>query len=112
MDVKAPLERYREVTRSKIDLERIVRSVDVLRGSGVRHTFRTTVVPGFVGKDDVAQIGEWLKGSARYVIQPFEPRSTLDPSFLEVKPFGRAEVEAIADAARPFFGEVLVAGHH
>jgi pyruvate formate lyase activating enzyme len=112
LDVKAPLERYREVTRSDVALERIVRSVDVLRSSGVRHTFRTTVVPGFVGRDDVVRIGEWLEGGASYVIQPFVPRTTLDPAFLEIKPFALAAIEEIAEAVRPYFGEVRIDGQH
>jgi len=106
MDIKAPLERYREVTRSNIDLERIVRCADLLRDSGVKHTFRTTVVPGLVGKDDVVKIGEWLNGAAHYVVQQFVPQTTIDPAYLEVKPFGRAELEEIAAAARPYFVEV------
>jgi pyruvate formate lyase activating enzyme len=106
MDIKAPLERYREVTRSNIDLERIVRCADLLRDSGVKHTFRTTVVPGLVGKDDVIKIGEWLNGAAHYVIQQFVPQTTIDPAYLEVKPFGRAELEEIAAAARPYFVDV------
>ncbi len=108
MDVKAPLERYREVTRSSIDLEKIVRSVDLVRGSGIPYLLRTTVVPGFVGKDDVLRIGEWLEGAASYAVQPFVPQTTIDPAFMAIKPFGRAELEDIAAAARPFFGEVLV----
>jgi pyruvate formate lyase activating enzyme len=110
MDIKAPLERYREVTRSNIDLERIVRCADLLRGSGVKHTFRTTVVPGLVGKDDVVKIGEWLAGAAHYVVQQFVPQTTIDPAYLEVKPFGRAQLEEMAAAARPYFGEVRVEG--
>jgi pyruvate formate lyase activating enzyme len=110
MDVKAPLMRYREVTRSAIDLEKIVRSIDLLRSSSVKHTFRTTVVPGFVGKDDVVEIGEWLGGAESYLIQSFVPQTTIDPAFMEIKPFGRTELEAIAAAARPFFGEVLIEG--
>jgi len=110
MDVKAPLERYREVTRSKIDVERIVLAVDLVRKSGLTHTFRTTVVPGLVGKDDVARIGEWLEGAAHYVIQPFVPQTTLDPAFLEVKPYSRAEIEEIAAAARPFFERIDIEG--
>jgi len=106
MDIKAPLERYREVTRSNIDLERIVRCADLLRGSGVKHTFRTTVVPGLVGKDDVVKIGEWLAGAAHYVVQQFVPQTTIDPAYLEIKPFGRAELKEIAAAARPYFVEV------
>jgi len=110
MDVKAPLERYREVTRSNVDLEKIVRSIDLIRGSGVTYDFRTTVVPGLVGKDDVVQIGEWLKGAAHYVIQPFVPQTTIDPAFMEIKPYGRAEIEEIAAAARPFFERIDIEG--
>jgi len=106
MDIKAPLERYREVTRSNVDLERIVRCADLLRESGVKHTFRTTVVPGLVGKDDVTKIGEWLNGAAHYVVQQFVPQTTIDPAYLEVKPFGRAQLEEMAAAARPYFVEV------
>ena len=108
LDIKAPLERYREVTRSTVDPEKIARAADLLRGSGVKHTFRTTVVPGLVGREDVARIGEWLKGADRYLIQPFVPRTTLDPSYLEVKPYGRAELAEIAAAAAPYFGEVRI----
>jgi pyruvate formate lyase activating enzyme len=110
MDVKAPLERYREVTRSNVDLERVVRSADLLRGSGVKHTFRTTVVPGLVGKEDVIKIGEWLNGAESYLIQQFVPQTTIDPAYLEVKPFGRTDLEAIVAAAKPYFGDVRIEG--
>lgn len=110
LDIKAPLERYREVTHSQIDVEKIVRSVDLLRSSGITHHFRTTVVPGLVGRDDVVRIGEWLRGEDLYLIQQFVPQTTIDPAFLEVKPFPRAELEAIAAAARPYFGEVRLEG--
>lgn len=110
MDIKAPLERYREVTRTNVEIERIVRSADILIGSGIRHTFRTTVVPGLVGREDVVKIGEWLRGAASYVIQSFVPQTTIDPAFLDVKPYGREELEAMAVAARPYFGEVRLEG--
>ena len=110
MDIKAPLERYREVTRSMIDVEKIVRSADLLKASGLKHTFRTTVVPGLVGKDDVVKIGEWLAGAGHYLIQQFVPQTTIDPAYLEVKPYGRPELEAIVAAAKPYFGEVGIEG--
>jgi pyruvate formate lyase activating enzyme len=110
MDVKAPLERYREVTRSTIDLEKIVRSADLLRSSTVKHHFRTTVVPGFVGKEDVVKIGEWLDGAGSYSLQQFVPQTTIDPAFLGIKPFSRAELEDIVAAARPYFQDVRIEG--
>jgi len=110
LDIKAPLERYREVTRANVDLEWIVRSADLLRTAGVKHTFRTTAVPGLVGKDDVVRIGEWLKGAEHYLIQQFVPQTTIDPAYLSVKPYSRAELEAIVAAAKPYFGEVRIEG--
>lgn len=110
LDIKAPLERYREVTRSTVDPEKIARAADLLRGSGVKHTFRTTVVPGLVGKDDVVKIGEWLKGAENYLIQQFVPQTTIDPAYLGVTPFSRAALEEIAAAARPYFGDVRIEG--
>ena len=110
MDVKAPLERYREVTRSNVEVEAIVRSADLLRQSGVRLTFRTTVVPGLVGREDVVKIGEWLRGAESYLIQQFVPHTTIDSAYLEKKPYGREELEALVEAARPFFKEVGIEG--
>jgi pyruvate formate lyase activating enzyme len=108
MDVKAPLERYREVTRSNVDLEDIVRSADLIRNSGVRATFRTTVVPGLIGREDVVKIGEWLRGADCYLIQQFVPHTTIDPAYLEKKPYARAELDALVEAARPYFHEVRI----
>ncbi len=110
MDIKAPLERYREVTRSDVDLEAVVTSVDLLKGSGVRTTFRTTVVPGLVDKADVVKIGEWLDGAENFLVQSFVPHDTLDPAFLERRPYGREELEDILEAAKPFFHDVRIEG--
>jgi hypothetical protein len=78
--------------------------------SGVRQTLRPRVVPGFVGKEDVVKIGEWLDGAANYLIQQFVPQTTIDPAFLAVKPFGRAELAEIVEAAKPYFQDVRIEG--
>lgn len=110
MDIKAPLERYREVARVNVEIEDIVRSADLVRNSGLRTTFRTTVVPGLVGRDDIIRIGEWLKGAESYVLQQFVPHNTIDPAFLEKTPYDRRGLEAMAEAAGPYFREVRIEG--
>jgi pyruvate formate lyase activating enzyme len=110
MDIKAPLERYREVTRSNVEVEAVVRSADLLRGSGVRLTFRTTVVPGLIGREDIVRIGEWLRGAESYLIQQFEPHTTIDPAYLERKPYTPQELESLVEAARPYFKEARLEG--
>ncbi|MCX6565973.1 MAG: anaerobic ribonucleoside-triphosphate reductase activating protein [Candidatus Aminicenantes bacterium] len=110
MDVKAPLERYPEVVRAPVDPAAIARSTEIVRTSGLRHIFRTTVVPGLVGEDDVRKIGEWLNGAPLYRIQSFSPIRTLDPSFQAIQPFSSDELKRMAAAARPYFGDVQIEG--
>jgi pyruvate formate lyase activating enzyme len=110
LDVKASIERYPEVVRAAVDVADIVRSVEIVRGAGPGHLFRTTVVPGLVGEDDIRKIGEWLDGAPLFQIQSFTPIRTLDPAFQEIKPYGRDEIDRMVEAARPHFGKVLVEG--
>ncbi len=110
MDVKAPLERYREVTGSKVNADDIARSASILRESGLPHLFRTTVVPGLIGVEDIEAIGRWLEGAAVYQVQQFSPVGTLDAEYRRIKPYSRDEVKRLADAARPFFKDVLIEG--
>ena len=110
MDVKAPLDRYREVTGSKVDAESIIRSAAILRASGRPHLFRTTVVPGLIGVEDIETIGRWLWGADVYQVQQFSPVGTLDAEYGRIKPYSRDEVKRLADAARPFFKDVLIEG--
>ena len=63
MDIKAPIQRYAEVVKTKVNLNKIQRSVEMICKSGLDYEFRTTVVPGLLGEEDIAEITSWLKGS-------------------------------------------------
>ncbi len=110
MDVKAPLARYKQVTRSEVAEDDIVRSLDSVRGSGLPHLFRTTVVPGLVGEKDLLEIAQLLHGAALFQVQQFSPRNTIDRNYLQVPAFPREEVERLAGLVRPYFREVRVMG--
>ena len=110
MDIKAPLEKYREVTRSNVDVEDIIKSVELLMSSAVRYTFRTTVVPGLLGRADIVKIGEWLRGAESYLLQQFVPQNTLDPAYMEKKPYSRRELDEMREAAEPYFKEAVIEG--
>ena len=105
MDVKAPLRRYPEVVRFKVDVDAVRRSIRLLRRSSVDHEFRTTVVPGLLDGDDLEEIARALSGSKRYVIQQFRPGRTLCPDFAEVKPYAASQLKAFRDRVAPYFGE-------
>lgn len=110
MDVKAPLKRYQEVTRAAVNEEDIVRSMDIIKNSGLGYVFRTTLVPGLVGPEDIKQICQMLNGAKIYQLQQFIPLNTLDSHYLQKKPYRREEVQGLAKIAEPYFSEVRIEG--
>ncbi len=110
MDIKAPIERYSEVAGVSVRGEDIARSAEIVKGSGLKYMFRTTVVPGLLGREDMRKIGEWLEGAELYQLQQFVPHDTIDPAWLDVKPYPREEFIMLQEIARPFFKEVRVEG--
>lgn len=110
MDVKAPLKRYQEVTRAAVNEEDIVRSVDIIKNSGLGYVFRTTLVPGLVGPEDIKKICQMLDGAKIFQLQQFVPLNTLDSHYLQKKPYRREEVQGLARIAEPYFSEVRIEG--
>ncbi|MFA6193322.1 MAG: anaerobic ribonucleoside-triphosphate reductase activating protein [Parcubacteria group bacterium] len=92
-----------------VDMERIRLSVDLIRNSGVDYEFRTTAVPGLHKKSDFASIGEWLKGSKKYVLQAFEDKGKiLDPNLVKKTKGKRLNLEKIAKNIEKYFGKVEI----
>ena len=110
MDVKAPLEKYQEVTRSKVNSEDIRESIDIIKNSGLEYVFRTTVVPGLVGNKDIEKISKMLDGAKVFQLQQFLPKNTIDADYQQKKPYSREELQAFAKIAEPFFLEVKIEG--
>jgi hypothetical protein len=63
-----------------------------------------------IEKEDIVKIGEWLSGAESYLIQQFVPHTTIDPAYLEKKPYGREELEELVEAARPYFKDARLEG--
>ena len=108
MDIKAPPERYSEVVRADVDMDKVRKTVKLIMKSGVDYEFRTTVVPRLHSKEDIKKICEWLKGARRFFIQGFMPGNTLDKGFSNESAFPDKELEGFAEVAREYFKEVGV----
>lgn len=110
MDIKAPLRRYAEVVRAEVREEAIRRTIEVLERARVAHVFRTTVVPGLVGEEDLVEIATLLEGAPTFQVQQFSTKNPIDRRYLQVKPYPAEEIQRMADRIRPYFGEVRVEG--
>ena len=72
MDIKNCREKYAQTSGlDSLDLAKVEKSVEILLQGRVEYEFRTTVVRELHTVEDMARIGEWIKGAKRYYIQSF-----------------------------------------
>ena len=110
MDVKAPMERYQEVTRTDVDVKMILKSIHIIMNSGQDYMFRITAVPGLIDMKGMVAIGRMLEGAKVFQIQQFMPVNTLDPAFERLKPFKKKELQELGKKVEGFFSEVRIEG--
>ena len=104
MDIKAPKERYKELTNVDVDVEKIDESIDILKKENIDFEFRTTVVPGLITKKDIIEIAKWLTKAPKYFLQTFENTTkTIDPAFMEVKMFEPGFLEDLREEIKSYF---------
>ena len=106
MDVKAPLDRYEEVTRASVDQEKIRKSIHIIMNSGLDYVFRITLVPGLIDEEGMVEIGRLCEGAKVFQIQQFEPVNTLDPAFEKLKPLKREKIHAMGRCVEKYFSEI------
>jgi len=123
MDIKAPFGvktqnsklktqklKYEELTGVKIDIQKIKRSIKLIKNSGLNYEFRTTVAP-LLKEEDVLQIAKELKGVKKFVLQVFRPVDTLiDSRLAKMKIFSREDLDAIGQKIKDNFERFEIRG--
>lgn len=104
MDIKGPLEKYKQIVGEGVSLENIQRSVELAK-SAPDYEFRTTVLPKLHSKKDIQSIGRWLQGAKRYFLQPFRPGKTLDAAFADAKTFSDEQLAEFCRILRIFIDD-------
>lgn len=87
MDIKNDFDNYDEITCSKVDVEKIKKSIDIILKSGINYEFRTTVYPKYIKAENLENIAKYLKkvGSKEYVLQNyFDHNKTVIPYSVEM----------------------------
>jgi pyruvate formate lyase activating enzyme len=110
MDVKAAPARYSEATGKLVNLDRILRSIELLKQNRVTYEFRTTVVPGLVDEAAIEQIGKLIEGAPLWALQQFQNKVVLDPAMHTRKPLAPERIRALAVRAAPFAKKVVTRG--
>ncbi len=108
MDVKAPLDKYNLATGRRIPVEKIRRSIDLIRDSDLDHEFRTTVVPSLHIQADIEQILDLISGSRRYVLQTFLNNNPLKHALARQPPARWQPTQAWLDENTSLVGELII----
>lgn len=109
MDLKNSPARYGETVGVKnFDLAPIRESLRLLKTSGIPYELRTTVVRELHTPEEIRAMGEWAQGAPVYCLQRFVDSGNLISPGLHAPSEG--EIQALAQAARPWFGQVEIRG--
>jgi pyruvate formate lyase activating enzyme len=104
MDIKAPFERYAEITRRLVDLEEIKKSIKITMEAGFSainsekglfdYEFRSTLVPGFHQVEDIKAMAGLIAGAKKYFLQNFISQGKiLDSNWLNRRSFTEKEMK-------------------
>ena len=103
MDINAPLDkRYSPASGVEVVLDKIKESIQILMNSDIGYEFRTTVVPTFLGEEEIVEIARSIAGAKKYVLQQFNPRQTLDPRLEIIEPYSKKEMEKMVNLAKDY----------
>ncbi|MFC1770501.1 anaerobic ribonucleoside-triphosphate reductase activating protein [Candidatus Margulisiibacteriota bacterium] len=109
MDLKAPLENYKEVTGVDLDTNLVEKSINLLKNQdSIISEFRTTVWKGYFDKYDPKKLLAPIKGASLYYIHNFFSLvKELPSSYL---PASKEEVAGVLSLANKDIKEVKLRG--
>ncbi len=100
MDLKAPLKKYKEVTRSKISSKRIAESINIIVSSLVEHEFRTTLYPKLTVGDFKEMVS--LIPNQKWFLQEMKPEHAYDARVRKIKPMKANKVKEILSVTKEY----------
>ena len=111
MDIKADKEGYGSLTGlSFVPMEKIERSIQLIRTCGIPYEFRTTMVKPLHTKESFLKIAEWIGGANLYALQKFVQQDRL-VSGKTFSAFTDEEAAEIAEGIQGAFGKCILRGY-
>jgi pyruvate formate lyase activating enzyme len=109
MDIKAPLEKYREVVGVFVNEKAVKETIKILMTSKMDYEFRTTIVSGELVFEDFEKIGKLIKGAKRYFLQAFVPNDNLnDKNYSIRKSPTKADLEKMKSIVSKYIKDVSI----
>jgi len=112
VDIKNSPEKYEITAGAKGILEKVKETVNILKEGKVPYEFRTTVTGNLHTVEDMRSIGEWIKGTEKYFIQPFKDSGDIVAGSEYASSFEceNGHAEALLEAVKPFVPNAKIRG--
>jgi pyruvate formate lyase activating enzyme len=108
MDIKAPLEKYKNVVKVPVNVDSIKESIRLILKSKITHEFRTTIAQSQLEEKDILQIAKLISGAKSYVLQKFVPVKVLEKKFLKEKSYPDEKFQKIKKHLENNIDSVLI----
>jgi pyruvate formate lyase activating enzyme len=107
LDIKCSPAAYPRLT-GFTEAGRVAQSLDLLRAHGGAYELRTTLLEDFHTDEELREVGRWIAGARRLVLQPFLPREDLPDPALRTRPRTAPDrLRAAAELLRPHVREIV-----
>ncbi len=101
MDIKAPLDKYEEVTGKDPGADKLRESISKIRKIE-DYEFRTTLIPDFHDRKALKLILKEVEGVKKYCLQNFRGKRTLNPDFEGKSGFTKKEMKDFKRLAQKY----------
>jgi len=106
MDIKAPLEKYSQISGVDVNIEYIKQSIDMILNSNIDYEFRTTVLKTQLIFDDFVEIAKILNGAKKYYLQKFIPSKIYDQKLMSEKTYDDTDFDSICNFLKRYIAFV------
>ena len=99
MDIKAIPDKYMKVINKKIDFNKILESIDLIKKSNIKYEFRTTIMKDVHDKNDIIKILK-LIGDSKLYLQNFQCTDVVKDK--NIKSFSRDELLKLKEELKEY----------
>ena len=99
MDIKAIPDKYEKVVNKKIDFNKILESIDLIKKSNIKYEFRTTIMKDVHDKNDIVKILK-LIGDSKLYLQNFQCTEVVKDK--KIKSFSRDELLKLKEELKEY----------
>lgn len=113
MDIKSSKEKYKELSNSEVDLEKIEDSIKIISDLK-EYEFRTTILEKFHTKEDIEKLSKWVyeitgKKPKKFVLQGFKNNGKfVDSSFNMEKNTSERHLNELKHISEDYFEKVEI----